>query len=778
MSFFQPEAATNLPGDQRYFFSPQLYNDPEWGSYQEDTLLLDENSKAWAAYAGGLSETLVSEAVYGEKAGPVAQLTARLKTRHPKALDYLNLAWRADDGLVNPWDASPSAKDSTQLPAFLAAARQGYQQATDPFLKERYAFQAVKLACEQEDYTGARNLYDQLVKPLPHKTFVSDWALCRRAGASLALGDTARAIYEFAQVFDRCPSRRRAAETSLRKNRIKFREEALTFAQTDHERAAVYAICAIQPGQDALTLLKQMVKLDPKNPLIELVMAREINRNEYYFFMDGSQYMLSSYSAEPDSLGFVHRKDESGSYFEQLRSFALESAENKDLANGAFWYTAAAYLDYVVKDYKDAQTHLDQAALLATHNTDLKKQQAVQRMLLLAAQTEEISPAVETQLVGYLEAFDTTQRFRLNNAFVSVCLQFARLYHHKTETKGGFLASCSRSKTEPVDGPSLAKAYLLSMLTTKAGYDTYFSSVTEATTVEDTVSANTIQATLAYASQSNPTDFDKRLLHLAGLSTDYLPLLYGRRLLMEHRYAEAAEAFTKINPKAWATEPFTTYFQQNPFAVKMPALKAITRNQAIIEEAETNTYTPVTFARRMAELEQQAKSATGDQAAELYYQLGCGAWNLSWYGNAWLLVKSYWSAGEPPVYDVPTNPTEKQRRFDALLHTDYYTTTTAGTYFEQSAKAAKTPALADRSAYMAARCEANGFAVEKAIEQIRHGYVYEEDSTFVKNMRSLRQSKYARVYTDFYRNHTHSRFNEEMIRECAMYKDFLSFGEE
>ena len=780
MSFFMPESANSQPDDQRYFFTPQFYNDTDGFSDgpDRDSVILDENTRAWAAYVGGnISETLISKALYTENADAVGTLTSTLKRTNSPGLAYLTFAWAADDGQGNPWDTNPNKTDSTKLPQLLADAQKAYRTTNDAFLKERYAFQTVKLACETGEYKQAQQLYDQFIKPLPKHTFISDWALCRRAGATLALGDTAQAIYEFAQVFDRCPSRRKAAETSLRRSGIRFREDVLQYAKSDNERAAVYALCAIQPGQDALDLLKEIVQLTPKNPLIELVMAREINRNEYYFLTSEEGYETFGPITEPDSAAFMKRKAESSSYFDKLRAFAIESADNKALADGAFWYTTAAYLDYIGKDYKAATAHLDQAALSTTANANLKKQIAVQRMLLLAAQTEAITPEAENQLIGYLEEFDTTGNFRLNNAFVSVCKQFAATYEHKKETKSGWLSGCSRPKEQPVDGPSQAKAYLLTMLTTQAGADSDFASITDPHTIEDTLSASTVEQTIVYASQPTPTDFDKRLLKLSGLTPEYLSLLLGRRLMIEHQYAKAADAFAKVNPKTWEDDSFSTYFQKNPFAVKMPRMHTADGSVNFPTEPDENPFTPVQFARRMAELEQQTKAATGDKAAELYYQLGCGAWNLSWYGNAWLLTKSYWSAGEPPVYAAPTDPTEKQKRFNAFMNTDYYTTSYAKSYFEQSANTAKTPALTDRSAYMAARCEANAFSVQRAIEQIRNGYVADDDSTFVKHMMTLRKTKYAKVYDDFFKHHTHTLFHKEMIRECAMYKDFLLFGE-
>ncbi|GAB3957632.1 hypothetical protein GCM10028805_50700 [Spirosoma harenae] len=797
MSFFLPESANTPQSDRPYMFSPQFYADSEWDVMdEEDTIVVDENVRAWAKYTGGdISETVVSQAVYGEKPDAVGKLTSALKPTKTAAIDYLKFAWTVDDGQSNPWSADAAPIDSTRLPQLINDAKNAYQTTSDAFLKERYAFQTVKLASELGDYKQAQKLYDQLVNPLSSKSFISDWALCRRAGASLSLGDTALAIYEFAQVFDRCPSRRIAAENSLRKYGIKFHDESLQYAKTDKERAAVYALCAIQPGQDGLDLLKALVHLSPKNPLVELVMAREINRNEYYFFTPSENYYNDGTMSTMDSSGFVGRKAEALTYFDKLREFAIQSAENKELGDGAFWYTAGAYLDYIGKDYETAQKHLDQASQLPTKNPNLKKQIAVQRMLLLAAQTDKITPEVENKLIGYLEEFDTTGNFRLNNAFVATCKQFADLYQEKTASKGGWLSGCSRSKTPEVEGPNLAKAYLLTMLTTQGGENGYFASVADPNTIQDTLAPVVVQQTIAYATQTNPTDFDKRLLKLSGLTNDYLNLLFGRRLMSEHRYAEAADAFAKVDPKTWENENFSMFFGKNPFAVKMPQLSASaqqvednpdatkkTKHMAgavnFPAEPEENPYTPLTFAKRMAELEQQAKTASGDKAAELYYQLGCGAWNLSWYGNAWLIQRAYWSGAEPILYDLPTDPTEKQKRFEALANTDYYTTTYARSYFEKSAKAAKTQSIADRSAYMAARCEENAFNLQKSIEQTRNGYVYDEDSTFVKKMQALRKSKYSQFFNEYVNNHTRTMFHQEMIRECAMYNDFLLFGEE
>nr|WP_293833292.1 hypothetical protein [uncultured Arsenicibacter sp.] len=773
MSFFMPESSNAKPQDQLYFFSPQIYNTPETGSPAEtDSLVVDESTQAWAVYLNNaLPVPDIRQSLYG--GSTTSALSRYLQTNNAPAhayLTFLHDTQQAAPASEDPW--TPANADTTRLTALLEQAKTAYASAADPFLKERYGFQAVKLADQIGDPAQSQTLYDQFIKPLAKKSYVSDWALCRRAGASLALGDTARAIYEFAQVFDRCPSRRREAEASLRIHGLHFTEKALGLAQTDQEKAAVYALCAIQPKQDALSFLEEIVKLTPQNPLIELIFAREINRNEYYFFAEGNPVYAYDESSRNDSIAFVKRRTETDSYIDKLKTFALDAAGNKQLSqqnagSPAFFLTAAAYLDYLRKDYASARKTLEQAEQTPTSNEALKKQIVLQQMLLLAAQTDKITPEVESKLIGYLERFGKSTSFRLNNAFVRTCQQFAGRYKGSAtgeSSSWGWLTSCMGSKKADASDADVAKAFLLTMLTTHelATDQGYFMNNTDQLIIEDSTSAATAQKVVAFATQPSATDFDKRLLKLTGFDNDYLYAFLGRRLMAAQQYNAAAEAFARVSEKTWKDEAFTLYFDTNPFTINLP------------DEKTGNPYTPVTFARRMAELETQAKQASGDRAAELYYQLGCGAYNLSWHGNAWLLVHRYRSSAEPNVYIyMPYGGQTDRIGLERLADDNYYTTAAAQRYFAQSAKAAQNPELAARSLYMTARCEEHAFLARKAVEQAKRGFDADPEP-FNKSMDSLRQGGYVTYFNQYRQQYTKSRFHADMVRECALYSAFLA----
>ncbi|MFC5408443.1 hypothetical protein ACFPMF_03930 [Larkinella bovis] len=777
MSFFMPESSNASLRDQIYHFTPQLYRYDEYYDTDEDTVETDENVLAWLAYTKrNVKREDIGGALYNRESSASNGLVRWASASNPAALSYLQLAWRAEAVAprpVNTWEVDSARLDTstTAVVMLLDEARSGYANTSDPFLKERYGFQAVKLAAMAKRYEQSRKLYEDLIRPLARKTFMSDWALCRHAGATMALGDTARAMYEFAQVFDRCQSRRREAETSLRIYGIRFRKKALDYCVNDHEKAAVYALCAIQPKQDALPFLQEMVKLSPKNPLIELVMAREINRNEYFFFQDRSPIYAYDAKSRADSTRFVARQAEAPDYFQQLRTFARQSAENKALGNPAFWYAATAYLDYLAKDYPEAKSHLELAGQQTTSNPVLKKQIALQHMLLLTAQTETVTPEAENQLIGYLEQFGHSLNFYMTNALVETCKLWAAKYGYgeSAEKKtGSWLGGCFRSTKNQTD-PNTAKAFLFAALTSgELNGEAYFNSHSDLYAIEDTTSAATIQQVVAFATNPAATEFDKRLIKLTGFTNDDLHILLGRRLLAENRYAEAADAYANVSAKTWQTEPFNQFLTEDPFAVNLMGKQRGTKT--------TNPYTPVTYLKKLVDLEMQAKTASGDQAAELYYQLGCGTYNLTWFGNAWILARARWSGAEPVfnpfTYRHVQNP-DKNRDIEQVGKLDYYTTSVAKSYFEKARDAAKNPELAARSTFMAARCEQNAFRTRQEMEWFQRNYTTDLNR-FTAEMNTLRRRAFSENMTRLSNQYAQTRFHAEAVRECATYADFVA----
>ncbi|WP_028665177.1 hypothetical protein [Runella zeae] len=742
-SYFMPESAQSPAGDNRYNYTQQFLYLSEY----EDTLEVAAtlNSQAWAKYAN-VSEAIAYQFFYGEN--KTDALSQRLLLRGNKAaVNYLQLARKIDQAYtpaIYSWDETQ--RDSLALEQAYVQVQAQAQNAPDDFLKERYGFQAVKLAMILQKPEECLKLYDRFIKPLKTKTFISDWAYSRKAGASLALGDTARAIYEFAQVFERCPSRRKEADLSLRIKGITFQEKALSYCQNDAEKAAVYALCAIQPLEDGLPFLKKIVELNPKNKLLELITAREINKNEYY--------ALNSIPYVEDTAAYQERQKESKTYFEQLGDFTAQCAQNPALSSSAFWNTANSYISYINKDYDQASKALEKAKSMQTSNAILKQQIEVQTMLLLIAKQDKITPEFENQAIGMLEGFTKSNNFRVVNAYTRACDLLAKMYRGQpldSEKKAGWLSGCS-SKSSDIPKTYLAKAFLFEIAaswqarpTTPEGYSVSFATNTDRYAIEDSTSIELLQEVLKYIQAPNLTDFDKKLLQLSAVHQDQINLLMGRKHLVLHEYTLAASAFANIPAQTWQQEPFATYLDQNPFY--------LTPDNG---QKANPSMTPYQFAKRMAELEAQMKQ--GD--AQAAYLLGCGAYNMGYWGNSWILTNRQRSSSEYQ-YMYPKRD---------LSQDDYYVASKAKSYFDKAIALSKSSELSAKAAYGGALCQRNAFAVYEAAASENIGYSASEQAAFTKKMNQELRQRLNNYFLVLKQQYPDAQYTREVLEECATYR--------
>jgi len=695
-----------------------------------------------------VSETVVHNFFYAESANKT--LPNRLMMSGNKAaVGYLRIAKnieKAYQPAIYSWEEG--SKDSLALVESFEKVQQMARSTSELFLKERYAFQAVKLAMILGQPETCVKLYDELVKPLKTKTFISDWAFARKAGATMALGDTAKAIYEFAQVFEHSPSRRREADLSLRIKGIRFQEKALDYCQNDAEKAAVYALCAIQPFQDALPMLKKIIELNPKNATIELIAAREINRNEYYA-LDPMPYV-------EDTLVYTQRRDESKRYFDELADFMAECATNKKLSNPAFWFTASSYTQYVSKDYDKASEYLTKAQSESTENVVLKQQMEVQQMLLLIAKQDKITPEFENQAITMLEKLRLVDNFRTTNAYTRACGLLAKMYRGQpldAEKSGGWLSGCSSKKNDNTNYVNVAKAFLIesaaswqSRGTDADGYATIYGSNTDRYLLEDSTSAAHIAQTIQYLQQPNLSDVDKKFVALSGLNQTYLQILLGRKHLAGHNYNEAYNAFSKVPAGTWKSMPFADYLVGNPFYISPDN-----------GQQPSQVFTPMTFAQRMAELEKRAKN--GD--AEAAYLMGCGAYNMGYYGNSWLLSRRAWSGAE--FYTYPPKDFSKE---------DYYTAIKAREYFEKAVKLSKNSELSAKATFGIALCEANAFSVFEFAESSNRDYQNETEEAYLARIKAERSKRFNTAFQQLNSQYPTAAYTEEVLAECATYRDF------
>ncbi|WP_238806903.1 hypothetical protein [Emticicia aquatica] len=782
-SFFSPESAANEAKFRPYNFTTQFtYDSDVWTENPNIDAAQIENVKAWAKYAG-ISEAVVSKELYvsydddTHKTGLSDALKNKGKT---EALAYLDLAKQIE--AIDNGNFDDAAIDTNQqvvkpdFDALLMDIQAKHSQTKDIFLKERLAYQAVKVADLAENPKKSIELYEKLVKPIAKKTFISDWATSRMAGACMHAGDTTKAYYLFSQLFINAPTRQSAAYLSL-KYSPRFHEEALKLCQNDTEKANVYAATAVLPFQDGLPMLEKMRDLDAKNPLIEFVMAREINKNEKFFFSTSEEMVYTFWGV--DSLKKVDWKANAHTYFEKLLAFNLESAEKENLKDSPFWYTAASYLAFIGKDLEKANELLQKAKAIPTNNQGIKDQIAIQEMIFLVNETPDVTPKMEAAVIPLLERFARSDKFRTANNFNATCKILAAKYEgltindefsenqgsnsntsQKTSTKTlGWFSSCfgkkevSNSQSTP---ENVAKAFIMKVLASyqqskkdEYGGNASFLSNTDQYAIEDSTSSQNISYVIDYFSKKSTNDFDKRLQKLAGFNNDYLYMVLGRRALAEHRYTEAANAWQHIDQKTWQNEPFQTYLDVNPFSL----------NGQGDADAEQKV-TPLSFATRMASLETKVKQNPND--SESWLLLGCGTYNMSYYGNSWILLRRAWSSYEK-----------------ANTKDDYYTYDKALFYFDKAMKTSPKPELAAKACYLAATCQQIKYNMISAkmydgLYLLPEDEITKKEAEIKQTLANLRKENYSIYFNLLKTKYGSTTYEEQLIDECSTYQDYLA----
>ncbi len=759
MSFFMPESSNASAQNQKYHYTSNFFYGYNEMESPTDTIDLSEveNIAAWQKYCQNkVAAKDIEMGIYGKFAGSKLQKYLS-ETKNELAKNYVIFAKEAATDFeksmnIEGEEPTKYVSQATILEkkAFdlLAKAKQN----KDNFIEERLDFQLVRFAAISKDYQETINRFTRLIEPITQKSFISDWALMRKAEAEVSLGNQAEAYYDFAQVFDRSPSHRSQADvvTRARLDSFTVNNEVLKFCKNDHEKAAAYAFAGIKPATDALPMLEQMVEIDPQNSLTELIMAREINKNEAYYYRQNYWYY------DADSIKTKEKQAIATDYWEKLKAFSVKCAENPKLPKTGFWQIASAYMEYIQGDFGKSEVFLAQAKGVNSKNEGLQNQILIQELLLTSKKATGITPEVELAYLPILEKIGKPKGFRLSNALLESCNVLAAKYRgiqppQTVEKKGGMLSSCSNKTTEqiPVTVPhAIAKAYLLTMLTTSqvnsgAEYGGY-ESQKDMFPIEDTTSLATVEQVIKYYTDPNKSDFDKRLLKLVGFENDQIYTLMGRRAMDEHNYAKAAKAFGKVNPKVWQEEIWTTMFNEDPFFISPK-----------YGEELTNSYNPYTFAKKLAELEAKLKANPND--VESAYLLGCGALNTTTHGNSWILRRHGWSSSDVNSYDG--------KNYD----NDYYQASKAKAFFVEAMKS-KNPEISAKACFGAALCERIAFDVMMASQEANPD---EDADKFAQRMEKERIFKFSSYFKLLKAKYQNTEYQKQVLAECGDYSLFV-----
>ncbi|HRC55610.1 MAG TPA: hypothetical protein PKU97_06790, partial [Kofleriaceae bacterium] len=478
---------------------------------------------------------------------------------------------------VEPLASSESKPAKAAAAAqLLAQAKAGVRASRAPFLAQRYAFQLVKILFYQQRWEEVVQAAEQHAAQLGAPSQDLAWrARYYAAGALLRLGQRARANLELARIHAQAPPLAGLAANDFRPVEESDWRESLRLAKTVRDKTELWRLVGLT--RDGIVAMREIIKLDARSPLLALLLVREVERAE---------------SRTADAFGIAHdpkaaeRQRKDFAALEQLAtSIAQAGGDQPWLAT-----LVAGHLAAKRGDLASAKSRLAQALHAQPQNARVRNQ--VQASLALALASG--APGKGFPLAARAD--------EISQAMLELEPTFGRYRRVSTDVRG-LLASAYATTGKLVEAELLQPGFLESQPGTAGKWrDPAF-----------------LRALLARTGkQATPLD---RFL----TKDSYTPAQVERELALYHltsgAFAQAAKVFA-------AGTAASGKLGTDPFAIRI--LDCHDCDHARYADAP---WTHASFAARLAQLEQAAKGK-GEPAAEAALTLGNALYNITWYGNA------------------------------------------------------------------------------------------------------------------------------------------------
>ncbi len=498
------------------------------------------------------------------------------------AIRLVALARRVEPRASLDVEAAVEPAAVTAAARLLTEARAGLKAARDPFLKQRHAFQVLRLLFYRRDWAGAIGFHQQQGGALAAPSSDLAWrARYYLAGALRRTGDLARANLELARVHVGSPALAGAAAQDFRPMEDVDWRQTLRLATSVREQTQLWRLVGMT--SDGLVAAQEIQQLDPGSDLLGLLVVRELGRAE----SRGTE----AWGGPPEPAA-IAAQQKTYAALEQIASkaAATRGGDRPWLMQLVLGHLAARRGDLVT-----ARAQL-QAAVRARPGDVAVASQAKASLALALALDWKINPQREDELARAMNGLDPS---------------FGRQSAVTTEVRGR-LAHAYVQAGRIVDG-ELLRPGIVSPIDDSTGRPR------DPKVPSKWAEVSFIKALIARTGQTS-SEFDRFVL--AGTHTRAaLEQELALRYLLDGNFTAASQAFTTTTAASapLGTDPFVTHI--------------VDCHDCDHAKHANARWTHASLAARLAALANRA-SGKGEPAAQAALAIGTAYYNLTWYGNA------------------------------------------------------------------------------------------------------------------------------------------------
>jgi len=667
-----------------------------------------------------------------------------LNNKDREDIAYLLYAKRCEpypEPLESYWDDAANkwripVRDSAAMHVLADEGAERSLKSKDDFLRQRYAYQALRMAFYGNQYDLTLNLYSKLIDDRKGAGLIYNRCLGMKAGALYRLGKKVDAAYLYSRVFDLSDELKEKVHISFNWAVGADTKAVLALCRNDHEKAVVYIMDGLYESEgqemEGLELLQKAYAADPSIRGLDFVMIREINKAEQNYMADNYTLRMnytsfpSSALEAPDTKELLEKQNRYKPYLDGLNSFAQKVA--KDVKNGhaAFWHLASSYISFIEGNMSACRSELDIAN--SQKLTDREKDLAgIINALYLSRSSDRITPAMEAQMLPSLQWIEqraaTVKRFE--KVYRDLMTNILATTYLKQGDTGRAIFCYSRVANEAS--------------TTEYTGDFIYEPAGE---LLESLQPERLHAFEEYVARADKSPYEKWLTRNNTFTMPVLRELEGTKYIRLHQFDKAVAILGKDPEVYGASLP-------DPFIMHID-------DQHDLRKIDTQvTSSKLEFAKKM--LEQQQKLAKNPNDPDAAYLYAAGLYNMSYYGRAAYAFVYYRGGSDEYGY---FNVDERNKLPD--YYRQYYDPTEAEKYFLVAVKNAKDPEQKAKCTYMAAKCWQKRCPVPPG-----EHYYFGNDSLYVSNSW---KNPYFRQLKDQYGN---TSFYKIAFNTCTYFSSYV-----
>lgn len=511
------------------------------------------------------------------------------------------------------------------------------------FLKERYAFLFLRNSFYKDNSKEVIRLYNTYFAKKMN-TILGLWALNYR---SFYFTNKAYSNYLLSKTL---ASAKYKSYIILQNYRWDLTEETLALAKNNDERSVILSIENLQNPGPGFNEIKQIAKLSPNNLFLGFLIGREINKLEDWIYTPKYTGYDSSmdYGREIDWKNYEQSKKENGKkdilYLREFRNFLISiysktSGEQKD-----YVATAIAHLSFMDDQIDLGKKYTNMISNDA--NSSIQMQKNILLALLSLRQDDLKSKKVQDKLAVY---FNSVEGLAKKDSSLDKCMYSLYLIASEEFLKRGDVM-CG--------GLLSLKSYMKHQEKFPIRFNIidYFD---RNATVKD------MDLVIELKQKKSKTPFEK-FICLNAMPNDIKLLkdLKGTIAFRDNNLELAYNTFATIPKDFWEKNYiYQDHLNENPFVPKVL--------QKIKDRKYNYRFNKAEFLGKLIKLKKVNTAKSNLELAHAYF-------NVSFYGNSWMMISYYWYEGSG--FDSKTENEKKYQKYN------YYCLTIAKEYYQKALK--------------------------------------------------------------------------------------------